>query len=60
MSRFEDACPIQATMRASRCESCVAANNVPPCVAVYLGGRQQKSNLVPLYRVELVESRKAA
>jgi hypothetical protein len=63
MSRYEDACPFEPRGRASRCQTCCGANNsVPPCVAAYLSGRQAMApaNVVPLFRVEVVEARKAA
>lgn len=62
MSRYEDACPIEASARASRCQSCCSTAGVPPCVAAYLGGRAAvaASNVVPLFRVEVMSSRKAA
>ncbi len=63
MSRYENACPLDARNRASRCASCVAAHgSVPPCVVAYLGQAQSlvASNVLPLHRVEVVDARKAA
>lgn len=62
MSRYEDACPIESAARANSCQSCCTANNVPPCVAAFLGGRAAlpSSNVIYLRRIEVVESRKAA
>ena len=63
MSRFEEACPFDARGRASRCASCSDANNsLPPCIAAYLGGRQAlaPANVIPLFRIEVVDARKAA
>ena len=62
MSRYEDSCPIEAAVRANRCQTCCAANSVPPCVAAFLGGRAAlpAANVIHLHRVEVVESRKAA
>ncbi len=39
MSRYEDCCPIESSARANSCQSCCAANNLPPCVAAFLAGR---------------------
>ena len=60
MSRIEDACPFDARNRASRCETCVAANDsVPPCVAAYLGGpKAARAKVVSIHSLE--SARKAA
>lgn len=63
MSRYENACPLEARNRANHCESCTVAHaSVPPCVAAYLGGAQAltASNVLPLHRIEVVNARKAA
>ena len=62
MSRNEEACPFEAPARASRCETCCAANAVTPCVAAYLSGRAAApaSNVISIRRVEVVEARRAA
>lgn len=63
LSRYEDACPFEARARASHCHSCSSSsNNVPPCVAAYLGGPRllPAANVIPLFRVEVLSARKAA
>ncbi len=39
MSGYEEACPFAPESRAQRCRTCVATNNVPPCAAAFLSGR---------------------
>lgn len=62
MPQLAEICPFDATVRASRCEPCCAANTVAPCVAAYLGGRAAlpASNIISIRRVEAIESRRAA
>ena len=63
MSRYEEACPYTAQNRASRCATCSDANKgIPPCVAAYLGGQAalRPANVISLFRMEVVESRRAA
>ena len=63
MPRFEEACPFDVQSRANRCQSCCSANNdVPPCVAAYLGERRalRPANVISLLRTEVIETRRAA
>jgi hypothetical protein len=62
MNRYEESCPFDERNRAARCETCCATNNLPPCAAAFLSGRAAvpASNVIPIRRIELVESRRAA
>ncbi|MEO8538795.1 MAG: hypothetical protein ABI577_03575 [bacterium] len=62
MSRYEDSCPVESTNRAERCNGCLMANPVPPCVSAFLGGKVALpvSNVIQLRRIEVVEVRRAA
>lgn len=63
MTPITEACPYDDATRASRCEPCCSTNgSLTPCVVAYLRGQiaPATSNIVPLHRVFLRDSRRAA
>ena len=49
MTRLKDACPYEAKVRASRCESCCEVNEgLTPCVAAWLSAspRVRATNVI--------------